>query len=196
MRIGIFGGTFDPVHLAHLALADAALEQLKLDELVFVPAGRNPLKRVSAEATGKQRLEMLRLATEGNARFAVSDIEVARKGPSYTIDTLHEMQHIMPGEYWVIMGADALETFGSWKSAARIIRVARLGVAHRPTVKPEVLAAKLPPEVVEVIDWIEMPPSIVSATEIRETTRIGRSAVLWTPKLVQQYIDQNRLYRS
>lgn len=196
MRIGIFGGTFDPPHNAHLTLANAAMEQLKLDEVVFVPAGRNPLKSGRTQSPGKLRLEMTRIVTEGNPNFAVSDVEIARGGPSYTVDTLSELQHIMPGEYWLIMGADSLNGMGAWKAPEKIIRMARLAVAYRPPLDALVLDAKIDDHIKERIDWIQMPPSDISASEIRETIRRGRSAEPWVPKAIQQYIDKNRLYRS
>src|SRR3954471_14443433 len=107
MRIGILGGTFDPPHSAHLALAHKALDELRLDEVMFLPVNRNPLKKIKM-SPAKDRLEMVKLAIRDEPNFSVSDIEIARGGPSYAIDTMNELTYARPAEYWFILGSDAL----------------------------------------------------------------------------------------
>jgi len=136
MRIGILGGTFDPPHAGHIALAEAAVAQLELDEVIFVPASRNPLKEVRSSHP-KDRLEMTRRAISRFEKFCVSDIEIARGGKSYTIETLTELQIAHPGEYWIIMGTDALREFPRWKTPDKILLKARLSVALRAPQKRE-----------------------------------------------------------
>src|SRR5438045_2029390 len=114
MRIGILGGTFDPPHLGHLALANAAREHLKLDEVIFMPASRNPIKK-GTQTPPKQRLEMVKRTVEGHPGLAYSDLEITRGGPSYAVDTLTELSFAKPAEYWFLVGADALKDLPTWK---------------------------------------------------------------------------------
>jgi len=118
MRIGILGGTFDPPHIGHLELARAAIDALKLDEVLFLPAHRNPLKRAKS-SPAKQRLEMVQRMVADEPKMAVSDIETSRGGPSYMVETLMELQMVKPGDYWVLLGADAMKTFDEWKTRRR-----------------------------------------------------------------------------
>lgn len=197
MRIGILGGTFDPPHVGHLEFANRALEQLSLDEVLWLPAHRNPLKKRNDQTPSKQRLEMVRMVAKTNPKFATSDIEITRGGASYMIETLMELQMVHPGEYWLLLGADAVKTFDEWKNPQRLLRMCRLGIAIRPpTTKTEVLA-HMSEEMKERTDFVEMKPLDISSTELR--TRIGKSNGLITPFIdpeVLQYIKQNKLYRS
>jgi len=193
LKIGILGGTFDPPHHAHLALARAAMEQLELDEVLWIPAARNPLKRARSEAP-KHRMEMVRLALESEKDMAMSDIEVGRGGPSYTTDTLSELVHVKPGEYWVIVGADALRTFQEWKAPEKILKVARLAVAIRPPYKKDEILSKVPPEFAGHIDWIQMPESEISATDIRLRSEEKRPFAHLVPSKVYDYIKKHKLY--
>src|ERR1041384_5745403 len=102
MKIGILGGTFDPPHNGHLAFAEAAVQTLELDEVLFIPANRNPLKPEKRQASAKDRLEMVRLMVEGKPQMAVSDIEIRRGGPSYAVETLDELHFVSPAEYWFL----------------------------------------------------------------------------------------------
>lgn len=193
MKIGILGGTFDPPHHAHIALARAAMEQLELDEVLWIPAARNPLKSARAEAP-KHRMEMVRLALENEEGMAVSDIEVGRGGPSYTIDTLNELAFVKPGEYWIILGADALRSFPEWKAPEKILKLARLAVTLRPPYKKDDLLAKVPEELAASIDWIEMPASDISATDIRLRSEEKRPFAHLVPSKVYDYIKKHKLY--
>ncbi|RYG15235.1 nicotinate-nicotinamide nucleotide adenylyltransferase, partial [bacterium] len=131
MRIGIFGGTFDPPHNGHLALAQACMKELALDEVLFVPAAQNPLKTLGPKAGGEDRLTMVSLLTAGQTGMGVVDLELRRGGPSYTVDTISDLQLVRPAEYWLLLGSDALAGFGQWRQPSKILKMARLGVVLR-----------------------------------------------------------------
>src|SRR4051812_6215204 len=177
MRIGILGGTFDPPHAGHLALAGQAIEELQRDELLTPPAARNPLKRVT-NSPAKHRLEMVRRMVEGEPKMAVSDIEISRGGVSYMVETLMELQMVKPGEYWIILGADTVRSFEKWKNPAKILKLCRLGVAIRPPMNETDVTARLTPEVRERIDMIHMKPIDISATTIRDKVSKGANISL------------------
>jgi len=193
MKIGILGGTFDPPHIGHIALAQAAMAQLELDEVLWIPAGRNPLKQRRA-TPAKQRLEMVQLAIEGQPAMAASDIEISRGGPSYTVDTLFELQHVKPGDYWLILGADSLKSFDSWKGPERILKMARLAVTVRPPHTRDSVEDKMTAELKRAIDWIEMPVSDVSSTDIRLRVDERRVFNQLVPAKVYDYIKKHKLY--
>lgn len=196
MRIGVFGGTFDPPHTGHLELARAALEHLQLDEVIFMPANRNPLKRRHDTAPPKHRLEMIRRLIEGEAQFGVSDQEITRGGPSYTVDTMSELQMAQPGEYWFLLGADSLKGLKDWKQPERLLRMCRLGVVMRPPQTEALVLGRLPDEVRAKVDLIPMKPMDISATELRERIAKGKPTAPWLAPAVLQYINANGLYRS
>ncbi|MBM3190748.1 MAG: nicotinate (nicotinamide) nucleotide adenylyltransferase, partial [Chloroflexi bacterium] len=133
-RLGVLGGTFDPIHIGHLIVAEEARARLGLDRVLFVPANLSPLKAGSTFFSGEERYHMVRLAIEGNPHFAVSRVDLDRTGPSYTVDTLRAIQ----AEYgpsvqlYFIIGMDALETFAAWHRPEEIIRLTRLVVVSRP----------------------------------------------------------------
>lgn len=194
-RIGLLGGTFDPPHAGHVELARAAKETLQLDEVIFVPAFKNPLKQRKATSS-KQRLEMVRLALENEPDFSYSDIEISRGGPSYTIDTVSELSYVRPADYWVIIGSDALTEIEGWKNWERLLKLTRLGVAVRPPQTSNQLAEMLNPEVLPRIDWISMPPRDLSSTEIRLRIQEGRPVHGLLASNVLGYIQREKLYRS
>lgn len=195
MRIGILGGSFDPPHEGHIALAQAAREQLELDEVVLVPAFRNPLKtRRSADA--RHRLRMTELAAEGEPGLSVSNIEISRGGRSYAVETVEELQYANPGDYWFILGSDALKGIMSWKDPARLVRHARLAVVERRGDALDSVLASLPMEIVAQADRITMPPKAVSSTQVRDDLRRGASVELWLKPEVSEYIKENDLYRD
>lgn len=194
-KIGIFGGTFDPPHVGHLALAEAALAQLELDEVVFLPNSRNPLKQSQHPVPGRHRLEMVRLMIAGSARFAVSDLDVTRKGPSYALDTMQDFCEVRPAEYWWLMGSDALRTFHEWRQPMRLLRLCRLGVALRPPTTVEYLQARVHPDILARTDFVNMPPNAVSSTEIRQRLAKGQPTLGALPKVVLEYVERHKLYR-
>lgn len=196
MRLGIFGGTFDPPHVGHLLAAVDAVEQLGLDRLVFVPTAQQPLKAGSESADPEHRLAMTRLLAGDDPRFAVDPIEIERSGLSYTVDTLAAYERRHPGdEHFFLVGADALATFGRWREPERVLRLARLVVLRRdaasgaPAAAPPAAPAGREPLVLETrrVD--------VSSTEVRARVRAGQSIRGFVPDAVAAYIERARLYR-
>jgi len=196
MKIGILGGTFDPPHMGHLALARAALATLDLDEVMFLPANRNPLKTRRDVTEPSQRLEMVRLAIAGEPAFSVSDMEITRGGPSYTVDTLSELQMIRQADFWFIIGADALKTIPDWKSPNRIAKLCRLAVAVRPPMTDHDVAARIPDLFDGRVDLVPIQPVDVSSTEIRERIRAGRPVTGMLDPKVEDYIRRHKLYKD
>lgn len=191
MRIGIFGGSFNPPHIAHLAVAEQAADAAVLDQVLWIPAASSPHKvDEPSMASAADRLEMVRLATADNPRFAVSDLEINRGGVSYTVDTLRALRESMPGsEFRLIVGQDSLEQLFTWRDPEAIVVLAPLLVYGRPGVKPtgtthfEAFATP-----------IEGPPLDLSSTVIRERVRSGRSIRYLVPDAVRMYVEQHMLY--
>lgn len=195
MRLGVLGGTFDPVHVGHVALGRAARDQVPLDEVLFVPAGQ-PWRKASRDITPDQhRLAMVRLAIEGEPAFVVSTIELDREGPSYTADTLEALRGERPGsELFFIIGEDALADLPNWVRPQRIVELAKLAVARRPGAQgaPESALSGLRDRIV----WLDMPPMDVSATEIRRRLRDGEAVEGMLPAGVEAYIRESGLYST
>ena len=194
MRIGILGGTFDPIHEGHLALARAALNQLRLDRIIFIPAFRHPLeqKGCATAASPEARLEMVKLAIqgEGNRQFEVSDLEIKRGGVSYTIDTLLELRrhYPKPHELFFVTGGDWGKNLNLWKDIDKIFSLAHFVVAKRPGFDTSSL-----PKHVEFLDFV---PLNISSTEVRNRFEKGVSVVSLIPKEVLNYTTKHKLYHS
>jgi len=193
-RLGLFGGTFDPPHVAHLAIAEAAREQARLDRVIWMPAATSPFKRGEDGRPAAHRLEMVRRAISGNRYFEVSDIEVARGGMSYTIDTLRALSSAEPNaDLYLLIGGDSLSGFPEWREPEEIVRMARLAVYRREADgADEVL---LLPWLAGRVQTIEAPPITLSSTAVREHLRSGRSARYLVPDAVREYIAAHQLYR-
>jgi len=180
-RIGILGGTFDPPHIGHLIVAQDALECLGLERLIVVPAGRPPHREaVLGPAT---RLELVRLAFDGDDRILVSDVEVAREGPSWTVDSLEWVHREMnPETVFLIVGADQLRSFYGWREPERILRFARLAVMTRPG--EEIEGTDVPHEVIEVtrVD--------LSSTRVRRRLEEGRSIRYMVPERLRPAVER------
>lgn len=190
MRLGIFGGSFDPPHIGHLLAASDAFEALALDQLIFIPASTQPLKVRTTGASPTQRLTMTRSLVSDDDRFSVDPIEIERKGLSYTVDTLTALATSHAGaELFFLVGTDVLASFDNWREPARVASLARLTVLLRSgeLVTPPGLSQ--PPLALRTrrID--------VSATEIRERVRAGRSIRGFVPESVRELITSERLYR-
>jgi nicotinate-nucleotide adenylyltransferase len=193
VRLGIFGGSFDPPHVGHLLAAQDACEQLSLDRLVFVPAATQPLKAGGSAAGAEQRLAMVRLLVDSDSRFEVSTVEVERAGLSFTVDTLSHFAAAHPtAERFVLLGTDVLATFAQWREPERVLQLARPVILVRqgdvvPTLPAGVSAdvlLRLPTRRVDV-----------SSTEIRERVLGGRSIRGFVTDDVAAYIASNGLYR-
>ena len=182
--IGLFGGSFDPIHHGHLLAAQAALEALSLTELWFVPAGQQPFKTAGPAAAGDDRAAMLHLAIAEEPRFAVERCELDRPGPSYTVDTLRQLRAREPGaEFVLLIGSDAAADLPKWREAAALPDLAHIVVFERAG-SP---AATQRPAV-------RVPAVEISATAIRRRVQQGRSIRWWVPAPVAEYIAARRLY--
>ncbi|HWO73631.1 MAG TPA: nicotinate-nucleotide adenylyltransferase [Dehalococcoidia bacterium] len=186
----MLGGTFDPIHIAHLVLAEQAREQLKLDRVLFIPAGdpwRKAHRHVSA---ARHRVEMVRLAIEDNPAFELDEREVRRQGPTYTVDTLHELRRDYPlDELFLLLGEDALADLPFWRDPEGIAAAARIVVAPRAGVAP----SELPFDSGRIVH-IDMPRLEISSTDLRARASTGRSLRYLVPSSVEAYIRENRLY--
>lgn len=192
MRIGVFGGTFDPPHVGHLLVANDAREALELDRLIFVPAGAQPFKvDTPPVATAQDRLEMVRLAVADDANYAVDDAEINRKGLSFTVDTLEHLSERNPAaRLYLLMGEDVLAGFEKWRSPARIRQLATLVVVSRGG-----LAGSVADPATSAVLRVSTRRVDVSSTEIRERRRAGKSIKGFVPESVERFIDVRGLYR-
>lgn len=195
MRIGILGGTFDPIHVGHLAAAHVAMDCAHLDRVLFIPSATPP-HRGPAEADSTQRLEMSRLAVGDEKRFEVSDVEVRRGGKSYTSDTIRELRRTHPGdELFLILGWDAARLFSTWHDPGRIRAEASVVVIGRPGTQAPTTAdlkeAGLDPE--RTVLCLGGTPDI-SGSELRESLARGESVSDCLPPAVERYIADHRLY--
>jgi nicotinate-nucleotide adenylyltransferase len=192
VRIGVFGGTFDPPHIGHLLVANDAREALELDRLIFVPAGAQPFKvDTPPVASGQDRLEMVRLSVADDANYVVDDAEINRKGLSFTVDTLEHLSERNPAaRLFLLMGEDVLAGFEKWRSPARIRELATLVAVSRGG-----LAESVADPVTSAVLRVSTRRVDVSSTEIRERRRAGKSIKGFVPESVERFIDVRGLYR-
>lgn len=193
-RQGLLGGSFDPVHPAHIALADHARRYLELDVVTLIPAPR-PWQRGALGASAAQRLDMLRIAIADETAMEASSIEIERDGPTYTIDTLRALP--AGRQYFWILGADQLANFCSWKEWREIAALAQLAVAARPgaDLNPPVMLQERLHELGRKLHVLPMPPTDLSATQIRRRIADGVSVKGLLHPGVAQYIQRHGLYR-
>jgi nicotinate-nucleotide adenylyltransferase len=202
MRIGVFGGSFDPVHHGHLELARSCRDQAMLDRIWFIPAAHQPFKPDGPFATNADRLAMLELALAGETSFEISTLELDRGGMSYTIDTLLTLSAMVPdAELFLLMGADSLVDFPYWRRPADICRVATPLVVNRggePAPNFEHLDQILPPERIDEIkaSQVTMTPMEHSSANIRRLIATGGGWRELVPKSVAAYIRKHRLYQT
>jgi nicotinate-nucleotide adenylyltransferase len=198
VRIGILGGTFNPPHLAHLVCAQEAYLQLQLDQVLLIPASIPPHKAVDDEPGPRHRLELCRLAIQGDDRFEVSGLEIARPGPSYTVDTLEELHSLAPdNQLFLIVGGDIAAGLPEWHEPERALSLATLAVAQRRgTSQTAIREALRGLSGGERSRFFQMPTIGLSSTMIRDRVRSGISIKYFVPDAVSQYIDHHRLYRS
>ena len=199
-RIGIFGGTFDPIHNGHLAAAEECRAALALDTVLFLPAGDPPHKQGQLISTVADRVAMIERAIAGNDRFQLSRIDVDRAGPSYTVDTLEYLRIVWGDEaqFWFIVGADSLADILTWRAPDRLIQLARFVAVNRPGAPdpdPSSLEADLP-GATQRIDVVEMPDLAISASDLRDRVRAGRPIRYQVPGVVHDYIAERGLYRA
>lgn len=189
MKIGILGGTFNPIHIGHLILAEEAREKLALDKIIFVPSYLPPHKDNSDVAPARHRYGMVRLAIRTNKYFSASDTEIKRKGRSYTIDTLKEFKKTYPkDELFFIIGSDLLNYLDEWKDLSRILEMVRFIVATRPGFLLERIPSYISTIPIRAVD--------ISGFEIRRAIRENKSFRYLVPEAVYGYIIRKRLYRK
>jgi nicotinate-nucleotide adenylyltransferase len=197
MRLGLFGGTFDPIHLGHLILAEQCREACKLDRVWFVVAGAPPHKRNDRTAVA-HRLEMARIAIAGQTSFAVSEIETTRPGPHYSVETLEAVRRDQPDDdLFFLIGADSLADLPTWREPARIAQLATIVVVNRPGLE-EIDAAKLPDfgPGARPLSSVTIPPIGIASTDLRRRLAEGRSIRYMVPRGVEAYIEVEGLYRA
>jgi nicotinate-nucleotide adenylyltransferase len=196
MNLGILGGTFDPPHFGHLRLAETAMTQLRLDQVLFVPVGVQPLKLDHPAAAPKHRARMVELAIVGEPRFALSRADLDRPGPHYTVDLLSIIQQQYPAAaLWFIMGEDSLGDLLRWRDPARIIQLARLAVLRRPGYEPDWAALdRALPDLRACLDWIEHAEIDMSASDIRQRVQHGLPITSFVPALAIDYLMAQHLY--
>ncbi|MCG8584978.1 MAG: nicotinate-nucleotide adenylyltransferase [Pirellulales bacterium] len=202
MRIGLYGGSFDPVHYGHLLLAEFCREHCRLDRVLFMPAAVSPHKSDRQPTDARARVEMLRLAIGGHAAFDVSEMEIDRGGPSFTVETLTALTQESPDEDWFfLMGGDSLADLPSWREPKRICELATpVIVARHGSPMPDVgaLAAFVAASRLSEIEQclVQMPLIELSSSDIRRRISAGESIRYQTPRAVEKYIETNGLYRE
>lgn len=199
MRLGILGGTFNPPHLGHLVCAQEAYLALELDRVILIPSRVPPHKPIEEEPGVEHRLQMCRLAVEGDEqRLLVSDLEARRPGTSYTVDTLEELHRATPdNELVLIVGGDVAAGFTRWRDPTRVLSLARLAVATRPgTARGRVERELSRIEGAERASLFAMPEIGVSSTMLRERIRRGKPTRYLMPDRVRAYVDERGLYRG
>ena len=214
MKTGILGGTFNPVHMAHLAIAEEVKQAFQLDRILFIPAAEPPHKDVAGEVSFKHRLAMVKLAIQDKPDFQVSDLEIRRQGKSYSVDTLEILKQEDPdGELFFIIGLDSYRDIASWKEFDRIFSLCQLVVTTRPGVEVSDPLAPLPVAIHSDFCYDETSKKIrhksgnyvfflsktkldISSTRIRKLLHSGQSVTDLIPSAVSDYIEKNHLYRS
>lgn len=198
MRLGIFGGTFDPVHFGHLLLAETCRQELELTEVRLVPAGQPPHKSGSGITDGHIRADMLQLAISGYPEYSVDRREIRRAGASYTVDTLTEYRTEFPqARLYFLLGADSLRDIPGWRDPERISELATIVAVNRPGLPV--------PTPIQVREWVgdgladriqtlTMPGTDLSATDLRQRVRDGKSLRFMTPRAVEVFIQEHRIY--
>ncbi|MDA0734177.1 MAG: nicotinate-nucleotide adenylyltransferase [Chloroflexi bacterium] len=199
MRVGILGGTFDPVHLGHLIIAEEARVRLKLDRVIFIPTGHPWLKEQQPVASGADRLRMVELAIVSNSAFQVASNEVDRSGPTYTVDTLQELAKELGSDAVLhfILGMDALEQFDRWKEPEKLLGLCHLAIVNRPghqAVDVNDLVERYP-QAGTRLTLVNVPRIEISSTEIRRRVAEGVSIRYLVPDAVEGYISQHGLYQ-
>lgn len=192
MRLGLYGGTFDPIHQGHLILAEACREACGLDLVWFVVSGSPPHK-LGDRTPVADRIEMVRIAVAGNSAFEVSEIEAKRPGPHYSIETIDAIHQERPDdELFFLIGADSLVDLPGWREPRKIASTATIVVVNRPGVEPKPLdlGGEIKPPI-----YVTVPPIGIASTELRKRCLEGRSIRYQVPRGVETYIQNHRLYR-
>lgn len=200
MRLGIYGGTFDPIHYGHLMLAEQCREQCELDEVWFVPAAQPPHKLDVTISSAKARCEMIEFAIAGHPQFRLSRIEIERTGPSFTVTTLEQLQaEDASRELFLLIGADSLHDLPQWREPQRIQELSTVVAVNRGgQLQPDrlLLEQRLGSAEAARLRFVQMPGMDLSASDIRQRSAEGRSIRYLVPRAVETYIAQNHLYST
>lgn len=202
MRVGVFGGSFDPVHIGHLWIAEAAIESLALNELRWIPAATSPLKPRGPVASDEDRLQMLRISVSGCENHVVDDREIRRGDVSYTVDTIAELRKEFPEHDWfMVIGGDSLASIRKWHEPERLLNLAVPAVVRRGgegELDFSVLEGLVDPARIELIrkHVISMPVIEISSRDLRSRASEGRSIRFKTPRAVEALIQSRMLYRK
>ena len=197
-RFAIYGGTFDPVHIGHLAVAEAAVKECNLRKLIFMPDYISPFKQGQETASGDDRYSMIKSLLHYNEAFTLSSYEISKEGPSYTIETLEFWDDIVKGDLYFVLGFDSVLEVDTWCRGEDILRNYPLITARRPGADDEAGVAKI--EALRAkyeanITILDMPPVDASSTEIRRRVKSGESISDMVPNEVEEYIIEHKLYR-
>ena len=196
-KIGIFGGTFDPLHTGHMIVAETIMDEFGLDQVVFIPAAVPPHKLGRQISPARDRYMMTMLATCSNPRFQVSDMEMHRQGPSYSRDTLAQLieKHGSDTEFYFVVGADSVVSLHTWNRIDELLGMCHFIGASRPGCMPDMskIKARFGP-LAEKIHCLETPELEISSTEIRKRVRLGKTIRYIVPEAVEQYIYKEKLY--
>lgn len=191
-KSGIFGGTFNPPHIAHIVAAESVCDQLKLDKILFVPAAIPPHKLNEKIIPAELRLQMVKLAIKDNSKFEICDIELLRSGPSYSIDTIRELKGRFPGDdFFFIVGIDLLIDFHSWKSPEKILDECTVVAISRPGFALE----SVDKELLRKVEVVNVPSIDISSSEIRRRVKSGKPIKFLVPPAVEEFIYANKIYR-
>jgi nicotinate-nucleotide adenylyltransferase len=197
MRLGIFGGAFDPIHNGHLLLAEQCREQCQLDEVWFVPTKIPPHKKAGSLSPDADRVEMLKLAIAGRPEFVVSEIELNREEVSWTVDTLRQIRNERPDdELFLLIGADSLQDFPTWKEPEVIAELASIVAVNRGESSLDEPAADLDPSLANRVRMVTMPGVSISATDLRRRVSEGKSIRYLVPRSVEEFIAAQSLFRN
>lgn len=198
-KIGIMGGTFDPVHYGHLVIAESARSEFGLEKIIFIPTGEPPHKKAYRITDAEDRYNMVQMAIADNDNFAISRIEIERPGPSYTVDTLMQLHSLHPEiDPYIITGADAIVEILTWKNVSFIAALCHFIAATRPGYSLDRLNQEingLPPVIRQKILTIEIPGVAISSTEIRKRLAENKPISYLLPGQVEKYIRQKKLYQ-
>lgn len=198
VKIGLFGGTFDPIHIGHLIIAEEVRRRLEFDKIIFMPARRPWLKAGREIADERHRLAMTKLATASNPFFEVSSAELDRPGVTYTVDTVEQLksQNDTGDEIFFIAGSDALADFPRWKEPERVVKLCQIvgvGRPGSPDIDVQALESTIP-DISECLRPVDVPQIDISSTAIRERIKAGRSIRYLVPAEVEAYIHEQGLY--
>ena len=200
MKFGIFGGTFDPIHMGHLLAAEAARDELALARVLFVPAGDPPHKQEQSKSAARHRRAMIEAAIAGDANFDLCPVDLERPGPHYSIDTVRLIRvryRLARQACYFIIGGDSLADLPAWHQPGRLLEQCLLAVVHRPGSQPDVRRLEtVIPGLSRRLVWVPSPTLDLSGTEIRARVAAGRSIRYQVPEPVRSYIQKQGLYRQ